>query len=48
MQKTGKDTASSIKSGLSSTMLLVLSIACFVVMLWIVMAIVRFLVELTL
>ena len=48
MKKTGKDTASSIRSGFGSTMLLLLSIACFIVMLWAVMAIVRFIVELTL
>lgn len=47
MQKSSKEIVHSVKSSFASTMLLVLSVACFVVILWVVMAIVRFLVGLT-
>lgn len=48
MQKSSKEIASSVRASFGSMMLLVLSVACFVVILWIVMTIVRFLVGFTL
>lgn len=48
MQKTGKEIASSVKTTFGSMMLLVLSVASFVAFLWVVMALVRFFVGLTL
>lgn len=47
MQKSGKEIVSSVKSGFASMMLLVLSVACFIVLLWVVMTVVRFFVGLT-
>lgn len=48
MQKTDKEIQSSMKTSFGSMMLLVLSVVCFVVFLWVVMTIVRFFVGLTL
>ena len=47
MQKSNKEIVSSLKSSFASMMLLVLSVACFIVIMWIVMTIVRFFVGLT-
>lgn len=48
MQKSRDEIAASIRASFGSMMLLVLSVACFVVFLWTVMAFVRFLVGFTL
>lgn len=47
MQKTKDEIASSTKSSFGSMMMLVLSLACFIVFLWIVMIVVRLIVGLT-
>lgn len=47
MQKSRKEIVSSVKSSFSSMMLLVLSVACFIVLMWVVMTIVRFFAGLT-
>lgn len=47
MQKTRAEIVASIKTGFGAMMLLMLSLACFVVFLWIVMTITRFIAGLT-
>ena len=47
MQKSNKEIVSSFKSSFASMMLLVLSVASFIVIMWVVMTIVRFFVGLT-
>lgn len=48
MQKINREIASAVRTSFGSMMLLVLSVACFVVFLWVVMTVVRFLMGITL